>query len=146
MDRSQPLGNQTSSPDPSEREEDLELQHLRGAAARFEVDSSELRRLVDDLDQLEAAILCIEESRSLLEKLADRLLPATRSSRQVLLSTINVLRMNLGEIARLTDAQRSADERQLLDLLDALVERLADIDVLHSRLEALEQERSDGDQ
>lgn len=126
--------------DSTELEEELELRHLRGVAARFEVDSSELKRLIRDLDQIEEGLLQLDTSRSLLERVLDRILPRRRVMRQLFRSTINVLRMNLEEVARLSDAQRSADERQLVDLVDALVERLAQIDVLDSRLRALEQQ------
>lgn len=126
--------------DSTELEEELELRHLRGVAARFEVDSSELKRLTRDLDQIEDRLLQLDASRSLLERVLDRILPTHRVMRQLFRSTINVLRMNLEEVARLSDAQRSADERQLVDLVDALVERLAQIDVLDSRLRAMEQQ------
>lgn len=139
MEERQKVAAEALPPDLTETEEELELRHLRGTATRFELDSSELRRLISDLDQVEAALVELDSERSLLEKIAERLLPAGRSGRRLLVSMINVVRMNLEEIVRLADAQRSADERQLLDLVDALVERLADIDVLHARLRAVEQ-------
>jgi hypothetical protein len=131
--------------DSTELEEELELRHLRGVAARFEVDASELKRLIRDLDRIEDGLLQLDASRSLLQRLLDRILPTHRATRQLFRSTINVLRMNLEEVARLSDAQRSADERQLIDLVDALVERLAEIDVLDSRLRAMEQQSSGTD-
>jgi hypothetical protein len=136
------IGEGKAEIDPTDLEEELELRHLRGVAARFEVGSSELRRLIRDLDQVEASLLRLDTSRSLIERVVERVLPTHQAMRQLFVSTINVLRMNLEEVARLADAQRSADERQLTDLLDALVERLADIDVLDSRLRAMEQQSS----
>lgn len=145
MTHMDPTGEGGTEIDPTDLEEELELRHLRGVAARFEVDSSELRRLVRDLDRIEDSILQLEASRSLIERAVERLLPTHRSMRQLFISTVNVLRMNLEEVARLSDAQRSADERQLVDLVDALVERLAEIDVLGSRLRAVEQQSSGTD-
>jgi len=127
------------SDDPTEREEELELRHLRGVAARFELDATELRRLTSDLDEIHNRLDYLAQSRSILERLFERLLPNFGHTRQLLISTINVLQMNLEEVARLLDAQREADQRQLLDLVDGLVTRLADIDAMHARLRALEQ-------
>ena len=80
-----------------------------------------------------------------MQRLLERLVPILKIGRELQLSTLGVLRMNLDEIARTLDSQRSADERQLVDIIDSLVERLARIDVHESRINALEQRTRDSD-
>jgi len=118
---------------------DLELRHLRGAASRFEVSTKELRRLIEDVEVIRIELERLSKTRSVAQRLVEKFVPILRTSRELQLSTLNVLRMNLQEIARTLESHRSADERQLVDVIDSLVERLARVDVHESRLNALEQ-------
>ena len=118
---------------------DLELRHLRGVASRFEVSTEELRRLIEDVEVIRIELERLSKTRTAAQRLIEKFVPILRTSRELQLSTLNVLRMNLQEIARTLDSHRSADERQLVDIVDSLVERLARIDVHEARLNALEQ-------
>ena len=133
------------TPDPNDFDSDdthlidLELRHLRGAASRFEVSTEELKRLIEDVEVIQNELERLSKTRTVSQRLVEKFVPILRTSRELQLSTLNVLRMNLQEIARTLDSHRSADERQLVDIVDSLVERLARIDVHESRLNALEQ-------
>ena len=129
----------SNSPTSQESEHELIYRHLLGAASRFELSTrtlslleSQSNDLIKQIDQspntssrfpggsLSHWIICRLSSRQITH------------NQQIAEAQVQLLTTLVTETKRLFDAQRSADERQLADLLVAVVDRLAVVDALET--------------
>jgi hypothetical protein len=120
-----------------ETEHELIYRHLLGAASRFELSTQTLSLLESRSNDL---IKQIKQSPntssrlpggSLFHRVMGRL--ASRQithNQQIAEAQVQLFNTLVSETKRLFEAQRSADERQLADLLAAVVDRLAVVDAL----------------
>jgi hypothetical protein len=120
-----------------ETEHELIYRHLLGAASRFELSTQTLSLLESRSNDL---IQQIEQSPntssrlpggSLVHRIMCRLTSRQIThNRQIAEAQVQLFNTLVTETKRLFEAQRSADERQLADLLAAVVDRLALVDAL----------------
>ncbi len=122
-----------------ETEHELIYRHLLGAASRFELSTQTLSLLESRSNDL---IKQIEQSPntssrfpggSLIHRIMCRLTSRQIThNQQIAEAQVQLFNTLVTETKRLFEAQRSADERQLTDLLAAVVDRLAIVDSLEA--------------
>jgi hypothetical protein len=120
-----------------ETEHELIYRHLLGAASRFELSTQTLSHLESRSNDL---IKQIKQSPntssrlpggSLIHRIMCRLTSRQIThNQQIAEAQVQLFNTLVSETKRLFEAQRSADERQLADLLAAVVDRLAVVDAL----------------
>ena len=122
-----------------ETEHELVYRHLLGAASRFELSvqtlshfeirSKELISLAQSSPDTSSRL----PGGSILHQIINRLCSRQIThNQQIAQSQAHLLAELIVETKRLFEAQRSADERQLTDLLAAVVDRLAVVDTLEA--------------
>ena len=122
-----------------ETEHELVYRHLLGAASRFELSTQTLSHFETRSSELVSRAQSSPDTssrlpgRSMLHRIINRLCSRQIThNQQIAQSQALLLTELIAETKRLFEAQRSADERQLTELLAAVVDRLAVVDALEA--------------